>query len=173
MQRNPYLLASLVLIVGASAYLATAWSREEEPEPPSLPLAMPEGYRDWTLISVAHEEGDLNDIRAILGNDIAVNAYRNGVLPFPDGTILARLAWKYVESEENNKIFGRRQSWIAGDPTDVQFMVKDSTKYAADGGWGFAQFDDGVPADETLMRSCVPCHLPTIARDGVFTRYAR
>ena len=46
------------------------------------------------------------------------------------GTIIARLAWKYVESEENDLIFGRRQSWIAGDPTDVQLMVKDSTKYA-------------------------------------------
>src|SRR5689334_20731942 len=44
---------------------------------------MPAGYRDWKLISVAHEEGNLTDIRAILGNDIAVKAYREGTLPLP------------------------------------------------------------------------------------------
>jgi hypothetical protein len=63
---------------------------------------IPPGYRDWKLISVAHEEGNLNDIRAILGNDIAIKAYREGKLPFPEGAIIARLAWSYVASEENN-----------------------------------------------------------------------
>ena len=86
---------------------------------------IPTGYRDWRLISVAHEEGNLNDLRAILGNDIATKAYREGKLPFPDGTIIARLAWSYVSSEENNKAFGRPQSFVAGPPTNVQFMVKD------------------------------------------------
>jgi hypothetical protein len=61
----------------------------------------------WKLISVAHEEGSLNDLRALLGNDVTIKAYREGKLPFPDGTIIARLAWSYVPSEENNKVFGR------------------------------------------------------------------
>jgi hypothetical protein len=80
------------------------------------------------LISVAHEEGKLNDIRAILGNDIAIKAYREGTLPFPDGAIIARLAWSYVPSEENNKISGRVQSFVHGPPPDwyLQFAVKDS-----------------------------------------------
>ena len=43
---------------------------------PPYVTEIPPGYRDWKLISVAHEEGKLNDIRAILGNDIAVKAYR-------------------------------------------------------------------------------------------------
>ena len=77
---------------------------------------MPSGYRDWKLISVAHEEGKLNDLRAVLGNDLAIEAYREGKLPFPDGTIVARLAWSYVPSEENNKAFGRPQSFVAGPP---------------------------------------------------------
>src|SRR6202789_557720 len=72
---------------------------------------IPTGYRDWRLISVAHEEGNLNDIRAVLGNDVAIKAYRQRTLPFPDGTIIARLAWKDVPSEENNKVFGRAQSF--------------------------------------------------------------
>jgi hypothetical protein len=89
---------------------------------------IPAGYRDWKLISVAHEEGTLNDIRAVLGNDVAIKAYREGKLPFPEGAIIARIAWDYVPSEENNKTFGRPQSFVAGVPKNgVQFMVKDSS----------------------------------------------
>ena len=134
---------------------------------------IPPGYRDWKLISVAHEEGTLNDIRAILGNEVAVKAYREGKLPFPDGAIIARLAWEYLPSEENNKVFGRRQSFVAGNPTNgAQFMVKDSKKYAATGGWGFAHFDDGKPATDAFMQSCFPCHDAIKSRDLVFTRYS-
>ena len=86
----------------------------DEKAAPIFVKKVPPGYRDWRLISVAHEEGDLNDIRAILGNDIAIKAYREGKLPFPDGTIIARLAWSYDPSEENNKVFGRAQSFVAG-----------------------------------------------------------
>jgi hypothetical protein len=140
---------------------------------PSAGIEMPAGYRDWRLISVAHEEGDLNDLRAILGNDVAIEAYRAGTLPFPDGTIIARLAWRYVASEENDRAFGRPQSFVAGPPVNgVQFMIKDSKRFAATGGWGFAQFDDGEPADAAKHRGCFPCHEPAKARDFVFTRYA-
>jgi hypothetical protein len=65
-----------------------------------------------------------------------------------------------VPSEENNKVFGRSQSFVAGAATNVQFMVKDSKKYIATGGWGFAQFKDGKPADEALLKTCFPCHEP-------------
>ena len=141
--------------------------------PRSSESRAPSGYRDWRLVSVAREEGKLDDLRAILGNDVAIKAFREGTLPFPDGTIIARLAWSYVPSEENNKAFGRAQSFVAGPPKNgVQFMVKDSTKYAATGGWGFAQFDDGKPADEAMHKTCFPCHQPAKARDFVFTRYA-
>ena len=134
---------------------------------------IPPGYRDWRLISVAHEEGNLNDIRAILGNDTAIKAYREGKLPFPEGTIIARLAWSYVSSEENNKVFGRPQSFVAGHPTNgVQFMVKDAIKYAATGGWGYAHFNDGKPANEAFMQSCFPCHEAIKSRDYIFTRYS-
>jgi hypothetical protein len=132
---------------------------------------IPPGYRDWRLISVAHEEGNLNDLRAILGNGIAIKAYREGQLPFPDGTIIARLAWSYVSSEENNKVFGRPQSFVAGPPTNVQFMVKDSKKYMSTGGWGFAQFNDGKLAD-LAVQDCFSCHVPVKTRDFVFARYA-
>jgi hypothetical protein len=126
------------------------------------------------LISVAREEASLDDIRAILGNDAAITAYRDATLPFPDGTIISRLAWSYEPSEENNQAFGRSQSFVAGPPKNgVQFMVKDAKKYASTGGWGFAQFTDGKPADEAVHNTCFACHQAASARDFVFTRYAR
>ncbi len=135
-------------------------------------ITIPAGYRHWELISVAHEAGENNDIRAILGNEKALKAYRDGKLPFPDGTIIARLAWKYEPSAENNKVFGRDQSFVAGPATNVQFMVKDSKKYAASGGWGFAQFTDGKSADEATIKTCWPCHVPAKGNDFVFTHFA-
>lgn len=147
-------------------------------DPPPSPIfvkEIPPGYRDWKVVSVAHEAGDLNDIRAVLGNDIAIKAYREGQLPFPEGAIVGRIAWSYVASEENNKTFGREQSFVAGSPTDtyLQFMVKDSKKYAATGGWGYSSFDkDGKPTDEASMQSCFPCHQAIKERDFIFTRYS-
>jgi hypothetical protein len=133
---------------------------------------IPDGYRDWKLISVSHEEGNLHSIGAILGNDAAIKAYREGKLPFPDGAVIAALHWRHVPSEENNKVFGRSQSFIAGPPTNVQFMVKDAKKYASSGGWGFGQFDDGKPVAKGMLKSCFACHALNKDRDLVFTRYA-
>jgi hypothetical protein len=139
-------------------------------------MQIPEGYRDWRLISVAREEGKQDDIRAVLGNDIAIKAYREGTLPFPDGAIIARIAWALVPSEENNKAFGQAQSHVAGSPKNgIQFMFKDSKKYAATGGWGYAQFAeaDGKPlTDKAKLAACYTCHQPAAARDFVFTRYS-
>jgi len=90
------------------------------------------------------------------------------------GTIIARLAWAYVPSEENNKSFGNAQSFVAGHPKNgVQVMVKDSKKHAVTGGWSYAQFDDGKPLlDAAKLQSCFECHLAVKDHDYVFTRYA-
>src|SRR6202044_437996 len=121
-----FLLAALGTLAGVLALTFPANGSGDEDAAPIFGVKLPPGFRDWKLISVAHEAGTLNDFRAVLGNDAAIKAYRDGQLPFPDGAIIARLAWQYVPSEENNKVFGRDQSFIAGAPTNVQFMVKDS-----------------------------------------------
>ena len=164
-------IATAVALSIFAAATFSAESADDESSPNSGLEIPPAGYRDWRLISVAHEEGNLNDLRAVLGNDAAIKAYRGGKLPFPDGAIIARLAWSYVSSEENDKAFGRHQSFVAGLPTNVQFMVKDSDKYMSTGGWGFAQFNDGKP-DDVVVQACFSCHVPVKARDFVFTRYA-
>jgi len=172
-RRIVFVLAAVVALAGVVAYVAPASAQADGEAAPIFGVNIPPGYRDWRLISVAHEEGDLNDLRAILGNDIAINSYREGKLPFPDGTIIARLAWSYVPLEESSKAFGRLQSFVAGPPKNgVQFMVKDSKKYASTGGWGFAQFNDGKPANEAVHNTCFSCHGAVKARDFVFARYA-
>jgi hypothetical protein len=171
-KRITYLVFAAVTLTGVVVYMADASGRSDGGADPVFGITIPPGFRDWKLISVAHEEGNLNDLRALLGDDIAIKAYREGNLPFPDGTIIARLAWSYVPSEENNKVFRRSQSFVAGPATNVQFMVKNSKKYAATGGWGFAQFKDGKPADAALLKTCFPCHEPVKARDFAFTQYA-
>jgi hypothetical protein len=172
MRRIAYLSVAVVALTGIVVGMANAAGDADGEAAPIFGVKIPPRYRDWRVISVAHEEGNNNDLRAVLGNDIAIKAYREGKLPYPDGTIIARLAWSYVASEENNKVFGRAQSFVAGPPINVQFMVKDSRKYASTGGWGFAQFKDGKPADEAVHQTCFACHVPAKARDFVFTRYA-
>jgi hypothetical protein len=173
-KRIALVLVAVVSLVGVVAGVVPASGQAEGEAVPISGVRIPPAYRDWRLISVAREEGNLDDLRAVLGNDVAIEAYREAKLPFPDGTIIARLAWGYVPSEENNKVFGRVQSFVAGPPKNgVQFMVKDSRQYASTGGWGFAQFNDGKPADEAVHNTCLPCHQAASARDFVFTHYAR
>jgi hypothetical protein len=167
-----YLLVAVVAVTCGLVYMGRASADTGGEAAPVFGVKLPPGYRDWKLISVAHEEGNNNDIRAILGNDVATKAYREGKLPFPDGAIIARIAWSYVPSAENNKVFGRAQSFVAGAPTNVQLEVKDSKKYASTGGWGFAQFKDGKPADKAAHETCFPCHVPAKANDFIFTHYA-
>ena len=173
MRRIVFVLVAGAALAGVVAYMVPASGQADGEAAPIFGIKLPSGYRDWRLISVAHEEGTLNDLRAILGNDIAIKASREGTLPFPDGTIIARLAWSYDRLEESEKAFGRPQSFVAGPPKNgVQFMVKDSRRYASTGGWGFAHFDDGKPASEAVHNTCFPCHQVAQSRDFVFNRYA-
>ena len=172
-KRIIFLLVAVAALAGGVAFTATASRPADQEAAPIFVTEIPSGYRDWRLIAIAHEEGNLNSLGAILGNDVAIKAYREGKLPFPEGTIIAALHYRHGSSEENNKVFGRAQSFVPGPPTNVQFMVKDSKKYAATGGWGFGHFNsDGKPVDEALMKTCFPCHAQANARDLVFTRYA-
>ena len=172
MRRITFLLVAVATLCGIIVYVGHAFGQAGKNLAPIYLSTMPPGYRDWKLISVAHEEGNLNSFAAVLGNDVAIKAYREGKLPFPDGSIIAALHYSHVASQENNKVFGQIQSFVPGPPTNVQFMVKDWKKYAATGGWGFGHFNtDGKPGNETLLKTCSPCHAKA-SRDFVFTRYA-
>ncbi|PKA41527.1 cytochrome P460 family protein [Rhizobium sullae] len=134
---------------------------------PIYGVTIPEGYRRWELIAPALEAVPLNELRAVVGNKTAIDAYRSGTLPFPEGTVLVKLAWKQIQSTEFEP------ATVPGDATTVQVMVKDSKKYADTGGWGFGRFIDGKPVDEAQHQTCFACHEARVkGHDFVFTRFA-
>jgi hypothetical protein len=175
-----FVSVAVATLAGGIAYIVPASGEADGEASPIFGVKIPAGYRDWRLISVNHlAGGSLKQVRAQLGNDVAVKAFREGKLPFPDGTIIAALHWNEALSDENNKVLAMGfpgaglQSSVAESAVNVQFMVKDSKKYAATGGWGFADFTNGKPGNEALHNTCFPCHQPAKDRDYVFTRYAR
>src|SRR3954471_7509673 len=93
MRRIVFAPFAVAALAGMVAYMAPASGEADGEAAPIFGIKIPAGYRDWRLISVAHEEGSLNDLR--LGNDVAIKASREGRLPSPDATIIARLAWNY------------------------------------------------------------------------------
>jgi hypothetical protein len=182
-KRTPFLLVAVTCFAVICAYIAyaspTHSSGQGDAETsPIYGIKIPAGYRDWQLIAVnqLHFAGKGEQLRAQLGNDIAIKAIKNGTLPFPDGAMIAAIHWTRVPSEANNKVldgpFPGTESFLVGARVNVQFMVKDSKKYAQSGGWGFADFTDGKPGDKALHETCFPCHIPAKDRDYVFTHYA-
>ncbi|MBR0709128.1 cytochrome P460 family protein [Bradyrhizobium liaoningense] len=160
----------LVVLLTCVPYLVTI-ALAEGPAPanasPIFGVTIPAGYKQWELIAPAEEAAPLDELRAVLGNQTAVDAYQAGKLPFPDGTILVKRAWKRKQSPEF------ASATIPGAATTVQVMVKDSKKYASTGGWGFGRFIDGKPVDEAQHRTCWGCHEARArSRDYVFTRLA-
>jgi hypothetical protein len=161
---------SISVLAAATAVLASTLltpGRASDEGSPIFGVSIPNGYRDWELIAPSQETGDLDELRAILGNDLSVKAYREGTLPFPEGAILVKLAWRHSRSAE----FG--PAFVPGSATTVQIMVKDSKKSAPTGGWGFGRFIDGKAVDEAQHKTCFPCHEANVKQhDFVFTRWA-
>jgi Cytochrome P460 len=178
LNRVALVLIAVVALAGAVTFTAPASGQASRESAPIYGVQMPAEYREWKLIAVDNllVAGKTDQLRAQLGNDIAIKAIKEGKVPFPDGSIIAAIHWARVRSEDNIKVlagpFPGAQSFVVGSPVNVQFMVKDSKKYAATGGWGFADFKSGKPGDKALHETCFPCHAPAKDRDYVFTHYA-
>src|SRR5262249_49183372 len=102
----PLLIATTVAAaIGVVAHMTSASGQADKEAAPIYGIKIPKGYRNWQLISVNRlAGGNLKQVRAQLGNDIAIRAFREGKLPFPDGTIIAALHWNETASDENNKV---------------------------------------------------------------------
>jgi Cytochrome P460 len=178
MRRMTFLLFVVAAVAGVVGLTTGASRPADEDASPIYGVKIPAGYRDWKTIAVNQLQvpGKIDQLRAQLGNEIAYKAFKEGTLPFPDGAIIVALHWTRVSSAENDKVlagpFPGAQSLVIGSRVNMQVMVKDSKKYAATGGWGFADFKDGKPGDEALHKTCFPCHEAAKARDFVFTHYA-
>jgi hypothetical protein len=179
-------MVAIASIAALVVYIASAFGQSSGDAAPIYGIKIPSGYRDWRLISVKRltgkqltgNGGEFRQLRAQLGNDLAVKAYRDGTLPFPDGAVIAALHWNEQSSDSDNQALSAGfpmlglQSSFAGEAANVQFMVKDAKRFAASGGWGFADFTNGKPGNEALHAKCFPCHAPAIEHDYVFTRFA-
>ena len=140
------------------------------------------GYEDWRTVAVSHNG---NKLAAILGNPEMVEAFKSGIpgngRPFPDGARMAKIHWtaKTADDEPNDPS-------VPGALHDVDFMVKDSKRFADSGGWGFAEFEYD-PASETFRpgvetdsppqandaKCGFACHSIVAGKDYMFTAYPK
>ncbi len=168
-------MKKMALLGFITVALATDWELEA---PTGLKFGLIKGYQNWHVVAM-HYRTDKNELRYIIGNKIAVEAYRKGVplngKKFPDGTILVKIGY----SLKRNPNF---KSSIEPDVIQrVEFMVKDSKRFRSTGGWGFARFVYdakekkykvfGKTAKDYMQ--CFNCHKLVEKRDFVFTDYVK
>lgn len=143
-----------------------------EMTPPAIgDIAFPKEYKDWRVINVSHRL-DHHTLRAIVGNDKAVQAARKGQTnPWPEGAVIGKILWKEKSDEKWDKaIVGR-------DFVHAEFMIKDSDRYKEMGGWGYARWvgDKLKPYGkdyQSAARECHACHTIVKDNDFVFTHPA-
>lgn len=112
--------AGAVAVAGLCWLDGASWAWAGKPPPDTSPIygvRIPAGYRDWTLVAPAEEGAPLNELRSVVGNGKALSAYRANSLPFPDGTVLVKLAWKHIPSPD------LAPASISGATTTVQVTV--------------------------------------------------
>ena len=139
------------------------------------------GYEDWNVVSISEDHGLM---AVILANPVMIKAYRAGVpgngKPFPNGCKMAKIHWNPKKME------AFPAATVPGTLHDVDFMVKDSKRFADSGGWGWAVFEYDATSDTfrpgTLANKppqgndakCgFACHTIVKSRDYVFTDYVR
>jgi hypothetical protein len=127
-------------------------------------------YMTWKVVAPSYRD-DKGHIRIITGNEIAISALRAGKKPLPDGSVLAKVAWK-AEKHPSFPV-----ATVPGPFVQVEFMVKDAKKYKDTGGWGFARFVGSelkpYGKDAGFVGECFGCHQPVAENDFLFTRMVK
>lgn len=140
--------------------------RSERPVAPAPNgVEFPSDYKNWKAISTT-DRFDNQTMRVILGNDTAIQAIAgNHINPWPDGTTFAKVAW-FERDDDQGQI-------RTGAFFQVEFMIRDSKKYAATKGWGWARWRGAgltpYGKDAGFSAECVGCHTPLRDSDYVFT----
>ena len=149
--------------------------------PGGLAFAEFKGYEAWQTISISRNE---RVVAVILGNPVMIDAYQAGIpangKPVPDGARMAKIHWV----PKKNQFFP--DATVPGELLNVDFMVKDSKRFADSGGWGWAVFDynpksdtftpgtlEGTPPQGNDAKCGLACHTAAKARDYVFTEYGK
>ena len=142
--------------------------------PDGLSFSEFRGYEEWQVIAVS-QTGDL--LVAILGNPEIIAAYQSGVpgngKPFPDGSKMAKIHWNQKKSAE-----APAPTLVPDTLHDIDFMVRDSKRFADNGNWAYAQFNYDTASDTftplgTGVNCGTACHTIVKAKDYVFTAYPK
>ena len=170
---------SVILIVGlllgaAGGFALAAQDKYTVQVPDGLAFSEFRGYEGWQIIAVS-QTGDL--LVAILGNPEIIAAYQAGVpgngKPFPDGSKMAKIHWNAKKSAE-----APAPTMVPDTLHDVDFMVRDSKRFADSGNWGYAQFNYDTASDTFTpsgdgAKCGFACHTIVAAKDYVFTAYPK
>jgi hypothetical protein len=178
--------SSIIAIVGLM--LAVLGGRADSAEgkyalkvPGGLAFSEFKGYEGWQVVSIS-QDGGL--VAAILANPVMIKAYQDGVpgngKPFPDGSKMAKIHWT------PKKLETFPAATVPGSQHDVDFMAKDSKRFADSGGWGWGAFEYEATSDKFRpatstdkppqandARCGFACHTTVKARDYVFTEYSK
>jgi hypothetical protein len=176
----------VTVVVGVFVSLVAALALAAEDKysvkvPGGLALSEFRGYEGWQAISISRNE---KVVAMTLGNPVMMSAYQAGFpgngQPVPDGAKMAKIHW----APKPNEFFP--QATVPGKLVNVDFMVKDSKRFADGGGWGYAVFDydtasdtfkpgtlAGTPPQGNDARCGVACHTAAKTRDYVFTDYGK
>jgi hypothetical protein len=175
-------MIAVALVVLGTARALSAQDKYTLQVPHGLAFSEFRGYEGWESISVS-ENGGL--LAVILGNPAMINAYKAGIpgngKPFPDGAKMAKIHWSAKKNETT-----------PGQPLqpsalhDIDFMVKDSKRFADSGGWGYVEFEydtasdtfkPGTEADQPPQgndaKCGAACHTIVKKQDYVFTQYGK
>jgi Cytochrome P460 len=171
-------LAIALAVLGGAAISAPDKYTAQVPN--GLAFSEFRGYEDWAVVAISENGGK---IAAILGNPVLIDAYKAGIpangKPFPDGAKMAKVHWnpRKNEAQPGGPI-------VPGAQHDVDFMVKDSKRFADSGGWGWAVFDydpaadafapgtlSGSPPQDNDAKCGYACHTIVKDHDFVFTEY--
>jgi hypothetical protein len=178
-------LVVTLLAAGSAAVCGLALAAQDRYSlqvPGGLAFADFKGYEDWQTIAVSHN-GD--KLATILGNPAMIEAYKAGIpgngKPVPDGARMAKIHWVAKKDEAQPG-----EPLVPGALHDIDFMVKDSKRFADSGGWGYAQFDydpasdafrpadtSSTPPQEHDAKCGFACHTIVAANDYLFTAYPK
>ena len=174
-------MTTVWLAVIAGLVVSAAQDKYTVKVPGGLAFSEFRGYEAWQSISMSRNE---RVVAVIVGNPVMIDAYQAGFpgngKPVPDGAKMAKIHW----TPKPNQFFP--DATVPGSLLNVDFMVKDSTRFADSGGWGWAVFDynaasdtftpgttAGTPPQGNDAKCGFACHTVAKTRDYVFTDYQK
>jgi len=178
----PSTVAVVALLAALGGIALAAQDRYALQVPGGLAFSEFRGYEDWQTVAVS-QNGKM--IETILGNPEMIEAYKAGIpgngKPFPDGARMAKIHWNAKKAEDEPG-----EPLVPGALHDVDFMVKDSKRFADSGGWGYAEFEYDLasetfrpgdtsdsPPQEHDAKCGFACHTVVATKDYVFTAYPK